>query len=93
MEPRIEVIAEKKLVGKRLTMSLAKDRTSELWRTFMARRKEVQNTTGTALYSMHVYSPRHFDVFDPSKEFEKWAAVEVIDFGAVPNAMETFTLQ
>jgi AraC family transcriptional regulator len=93
MQPRIEAVAEKKLVGKRLTMSLANNRTAELWKSFMPRRKEVQNTAGPALYSLQVYEPHHFDAFTQSKEFEKWAAVEVTDFGAVPDGMETYTLR
>lgn len=93
MQPRIEAVAEKKLVGKRLSMSLANNRTAELWKSFMPKRKEVQNTAGPALYSLQVYEPHHFDAFTRSKEFEKWAAVEVTDFGAVPDGMETYILR
>src|SRR3712207_1565359 len=92
IEPRIEKVAEKKLVGKRLTMSLANNRTGELWKSFMPRRKEVRNTAGPALYSLQVYAPLYFDAFSPGNEFEKWAAVEVTDFGAVPDGMETYTI-
>jgi AraC family transcriptional regulator len=92
VEPKIETVAEKKLIGKRLTMSLTKNRTGELWSSFMPRRKEVQHTIGTALFSMQVYEPLYFDTFTPSKEFEKWAVVEVANFIAVPNEMETYTL-
>lgn len=92
MEPRIETVAEKKLVGKILTMSLVNNRTSELWQSFMQRRKEIHNDVGSVLYSMQVYKPRYFDAFNPNKEFEKWAVVEVADFRAVPKGMETYTL-
>ncbi len=33
--------------------------------------------------------PGFFDNFNPDKEFEKWAAVEVEDFNGVPDEMET----
>ena len=93
IEPVIKTIAEKKLVGVRLTMSLEKNRTRELWQSFMPRRKEVRNMVGTDLYSMQVYDPLYFEAFDPRKEFEKWAAVEVKDFSTVPDGMESYTLQ
>jgi len=41
---------------------------------------------------MQVYTPTYFTDFSPTKEFEKWAAMEVSDFENVPNEMETFTL-
>ena len=42
MIPRIETINEKKLVGKRMTMSYADYRIGELWGSFMSRRKEIK---------------------------------------------------
>jgi AraC family transcriptional regulator len=92
MQPKIETITEKKLVGNRLTMSLMNNRTSELWSNFISRRNEVQNSIGTMLYSLQVYEPGYFDAFDSNKEFEKWAAVEVLDFKVIPKEMEAFTL-
>jgi AraC family transcriptional regulator len=92
MEPRIEVLAAKKLVGKRMKMSLAHNQTAELWRSFMPRRKEIQNNIGTALYSMQVYDPLYFKHFNPNTDFEKWAVIEVTGFEPVPGGMETFIL-
>ena len=92
MKPRIEVLAEKKLIGKRITMSLSNNKTGELWRSFMLRRKEVTNNVGTELYSMQVYGHLYFDDFNPNNEFEKWATIEVTDFATIPDGMETITL-
>ena len=92
MTPRIEHLKEKKLVGKRLKMSLADNKTGELWKSFMPRRKEIANNLTTDLISMTVYQPNHFADFNPTREFEKWAAVEVADFENVPDDVETFTL-
>ena len=92
-EPRIELVPARKLIGMRLTMSWVKNRTSELWQSFMQRRKEINNMLGTDLYSMQVYEPGYFDAFNPGKDFEKWAAVEVSDISTVPPGMESFTLQ
>lgn len=89
MIPGIETINEKKLVGKRLSMSFTDYRVAELWQSFMPHLKEINNMLSTKLISMAVYSPRHFTDFSPDNLFEKWAAVEVADFDNVPEGMET----
>lgn len=55
MEPRIELLAEKKLVGKRLNMTLSNDRTFELWHSFMPYRKEIKSSISTDLFCLQVY--------------------------------------
>jgi len=92
MEPRIEQLAPKKLIGKHLTMSLSDNKTGELWKSFMRERKAIQNNIGTDLYSLQVYDRFYFNPFNPDKEFEKWAAIEVTDLNSVPDGMETFQL-
>lgn len=92
MKPRIEKLNEKKLIGKRLTMSLANNRTGELWKSFIPRRTDILNTLTNDMISMQVYESPHFANFKPTNEFEKWAAAEVTSFDIVPNDMETFTL-
>ncbi len=73
-------------------MSLTDNRTGELWKGFMPRRKEIQNSMGPELYSMNVYGPLYFESFSPSNPFEKWAELEVTNFNTVPDEMETYTL-
>jgi len=94
MEPRIELLAEKKLVGKRLNMTLSNDRTFELWHSFMPHRKEIKNSISTDLYCLQIYD-KNFDFkdFNPQTEFEKWAAIEVTNFSDIPDNMETYTLK
>jgi AraC family transcriptional regulator len=92
MNPRIETIQEKKLVGKKLTMSYANYRIGELWSSFMPRRKEITNNLSNELVSLVLYNSNHFNYFNPTNEFERWAAVEVEDFANVPAEMETFVL-
>lgn len=92
MQPRIENLNEKKLVGKRMMMSFSNNRTGELWKSFMPKRNVIQNNIGTELYSMQIYPPLFFTNFNPNAEFEKWATIEVSDFESIPNEMETFTL-
>ena len=91
-EPRIETSKEKKLIGKRLIMSLSDNKTGELWRNFLPHRREITNTLTSDLISMAIYNTTYFADFNPSNHFEKWAAVEVTDFGNVPIGMEAFTL-
>lgn len=93
MEPRIEILNDKKLLGMSLRMSLLDNKTAELWKSFMPRRKEIQNKVTNDLISMQVYSPTHFSDFNPTNEFEKWAAVVVENFESIPNEMETFILK
>ena len=92
MLPRIETLVEKKLIGKRLTMSLAENKTGELWRSFMPGRRDISNNLTNDLISLQVYKPTHFEDFKPTNEFEKWATIEVTNFDNVPADMETFTL-
>jgi AraC family transcriptional regulator len=93
MEPRIETLTEKKLVGKHMKMSLSNNKTAELWRSFMPRRKEIKNNLTTELFSMQVYDQSFdFENFNLDAPFEKWAAIEVPNFDAIPVGMETYTL-
>jgi AraC family transcriptional regulator len=92
MKPRIEILKEKKLIGVRLTMSLANNKTGELWRSFMPRRKEIINNVSNDLISLQIYHANYFSAFNPSNGFEKWAAIAVSDYDNVPNDMETFIL-
>lgn len=93
MEPRIEILAPKLLVGKRITMSFANNRTAELWGSFMPRRREVVNIVGSDLYSVQVYGADFsFMQFNPNVFFEKWAAIEVNDSGTIPEGLELFKL-
>lgn len=92
MIPRIETINEKKLVGKRMTMSYADYSIGELWGSFMPRRKEITNNLTNDLISLVVYAPNHFINFKPTNQFERWATVEVENFNKVPEEMETYNL-
>jgi AraC family transcriptional regulator len=92
MMPGIKTINEKKLIGKRIKMSFSNNKTFELWRSFMPRKKEIKNQAGSDLYSVEVYGPLYFESFNPEREFEKWAAIQVTDFNSFPPDMETITL-
>jgi len=91
MEPRIETLFEKKLVGKRLTMSLADNKTSYLWQSFVSGRREIINNNTNEMISMQIYNGP-VRLGDLNQEFEKWAAIEVTDFENVPEKMDSYTL-
>ena len=91
MEPRIENLFEKKLVGKRLTMSLANNKTSNLWQAFIPGRREIYNDISNEMISMQIYN-EPLRSGDLNQEFEKWAAIEVTDFENVPEKMDSYTL-
>ena len=80
MEPRIETLPETKLVGKMLKMSFTENKTSELWQSFMPKKREIKNIAGNELYSVEIYDDGFFEQFDPTAKFEKWAAVKVSEF-------------
>ena len=93
MNPRIETIGPKKLVGRRLTMSLSGNKTAELWKSFMPRREDLSNVLNKDVISMTIYPPSYFLEFSPDHEFEKWATMEVSDFDRVPGDMEAYNLE
>lgn len=93
MTPKIITIPEKKLVGKRIRMTLSANQTAELWKSFMPKRNEIRNKLNAELISVEVYDlNRDFKDFSPITEFEKWAAVEVSAFEEIPESMETLSL-
>lgn len=92
MQSRIEVLIEKKLIGKSRTMNFLANTTEVLWREFMPRREEIHNRIGTAFYSVQRYGVDFFTHFNPAAEFTKWAAVEVSAYNTVPAEMECLTI-
>jgi AraC family transcriptional regulator len=93
MNPRIETLEAKKLIGQSITMSLTSNKTGQLWGQFAPRIKEIQNKSSEDKISMQVYPPLYYKQFSPNNEFEKWATVEVNDFETIPNGMKSFVLE
>jgi len=92
IQPRIEILEDKKLIGNRLKMSLTDNKTSQLWSNFVPKIKNIENRLTTDKISMQVYDNSYHVNFNPNNEFEKWATVEVKDFNYIPKEMEAFTL-
>lgn len=87
-----ETLNPKKLVGLHVNMSFSENKTDELWRGFMPRRREIPNTIGNELYSLEIFPPGYFEHFNPMAAFEKWAAVEVSGYDGLPQGFETLFL-
>ncbi|MDX2189519.1 MAG: GyrI-like domain-containing protein [Bacteroidota bacterium] len=77
--PRIDTLKEKHLIGIRMKMSLSNNRTGELWKEFMQLRNSNMKVKRSELYSIQVYPLNYFNSFSLENEFEKWAAVKVVD--------------
>ncbi len=93
MTPVIKTLSPKKLVGKRISMSLTNDKTPELFKSFMPHKKEISATVNNDVFCMRVYDTSYdFKNFDPSASFEKWAAVEVTNVDGIPTEMESYLL-
>ena len=54
MKPLIEILHEKKFVGKKIRMSFLNNKTFELWKSFMPCRDEITDNIGTELYSIEI---------------------------------------
>jgi AraC family transcriptional regulator len=92
--PRFEILIPRFLVGKRMRMSLAADRTYELWSSFMPLRRHVSGIIESGLWSVDRYAPdMDFRHFGPETEFEKWAAVEADPAAELPEGLESLMLE
>lgn len=91
LQPSIEIINQKQLIGLHRIMSLNNDATFELWHAFMPRLKEILKTSNNNLISMQLYDPSVTKgTFTPDTPFEKWAAVEVDDIKLIPEGMQSY---
>lgn len=93
INPKIEELAEKKLIGLNTKMSLANNKTGQLWGQFAPRIKEIQNRISADKISMQVYPALYYQQFKITSEFEKWATVEVNNFAKIPYGIQSFVLQ
>ena len=90
MNPKIIIAKERKLIGMRLEMSLVENKTVDLFRGFMPRKKEITTNVSNEVIALQHFN---FETFTPQTKFEKWACVEVSDFKGIPNNMERLVLE
>jgi len=91
-EPRFRQLEPTKLIGVSSEMSRANDQTPQLWQRFMPRRQTVLNRTSQDFMSMQVYPNGPKQIADSLAMFTKWAVVQVENFDAVPQGMDTYSL-
>lgn len=93
MFKKIHHLEKKLLCGRHIEMSMATNRTQELWSSFMPLKKTIKNSVGTDLYSMQVYDKgADFKTMKPTSVFTKWAAIEVNDHSTVPDMLSPYVL-
>ena len=93
MQPRLEVLSPKLLIGQQAILSLANDKTKQLFREFMPRRKEIVQIKDQFIYDLRIYPENYFTSFKPAATFTKWALVEVTHLEQIPAGMQSFELQ
>lgn len=86
--PEIKTIEAKKVVGISCTMSFSRFTVSDLWVKFIPKVQNIPHRISSDLLSIAIYQPEHFIQFDPSREFEKWAATEVDSFDITPDGLD-----
>lgn len=88
MEPKIEWLDAKKLLGMHTSMSVVNNQTANLWKAFRPRINEIEQIKSTDFFSLEVYpSLDYFSTFDPAAVYQKWAAVEVASWENIPDGM------
>lgn len=87
--PEVKHITVKKLVGIKVSTSLADDKTSLLWKRFMSSREAIRNEKNSDLFSVQVYGENFIEgEFDTNSVFEKWAAMEVENHDFIPKGLQ-----
>ena len=91
--PQIIDLPPKRMIGKSVRMTLAENKTYELWRSFQMQRSAISNVVGTDLYSLQIYD-NLLDTtsFLPTTPFTKWALTEVSDHIKIPAGYKSFLL-
>ena len=88
-DPRIIDLTPVKMLGMKITTSLADNKTRELWSKFKPRVKEICNRADNDFYSIQEYpEDLKLEMFTRETQFVKWAAVQVIDFDDMPAGMD-----
>lgn len=88
MQPVIQELSSKKLLGMRIRTSRGTFQPYELWSKFMPQKKYIKNTVDEHLYSMQVYAEN--EKVAPATEFDQWAAVEVSTTQDIPDGLEAY---
>lgn len=94
MEYRIVEAEDIKIVGVKAeaNFNTINSITPQLAKQFMPRLKEITSRKDDFSLSLQKYTDFNFKMFNPNDVFEKWIGVEVRDFDAIPQNMETLLI-
>ena len=93
MNPRIQTLPVTILVGKKSITSFANNNIFELWQGFSPRKKEINHVVNNDSYAIEIYpTTTFFQSFDPTLQFERWAAIAVSKIEEIPEGMESLTV-
>tara|TARA_R110000868_G_scaffold37111_10_gene131548 strand:+ start:36226 stop:36726 length:501 start_codon:yes stop_codon:yes gene_type:complete len=85
--------SERLFVGLNIRTSLSENKVKKLWQSFGPKRKEINHQITLDSYSIEIYEPGSEMInFTPNTKFEKWATVQVSEFEAVPEGLETLVI-
>ena len=84
LQPKIEIINKKTFIGMSQEMSIAQNKTYQLFRQFMPRKKEVMNPKNKDVFDLIIYPKGYFLAFNPTSLFTKWVLVEVASIDEIP---------
>lgn len=73
-------------------MSLIENKTFELWKDFRGEVVSINHRLGSDFFSVQNFPTDYFQKYNPSSQFEKWAAVEVTGHENIPKNLEAFVL-
>lgn len=76
----------------KMRMSVVDNKTASLWGSFRPRLGEIMHRDKAEFISLQEYDKDYFIKFDPAREFNKWALVEVREIGFIPEGIEVFHL-
>ncbi|HRX25070.1 MAG TPA: GyrI-like domain-containing protein, partial [Chitinophagales bacterium] len=90
---RMEELPSLQLAAKGITMTMAENRTVELWQSAKPIMMRMQGRR-PGFISMEVFPEGiNFENFTPRTPFQKWAAVQLDEGAAVPEGLEAYSLQ
>ena len=89
LQPQIVHLSSRKLTGMQTQTSLSHNAVPRLWQDFIPRRSEIVNVLDNGMIGISGYNTNfRAETFIAASPLEKWATVEVSDFGTPPTGMK-----
>ena len=93
MDFKIETWPKTLVIGKSLKMSVAQNKTKELWQPCVPELLHTKHRTSVDMISLQVYPADYsFIKFNPNTAFTKWACVSVSQIQDLPPGYDFFTI-